>query len=46
MKDLYEKLAYDYDEFGAIEEYLGEENLFFENLFKKRGAHGAGCRAL
>ncbi len=34
MKDLYEKFAYDYDEFGAIEEYLGDEKLFFETLFK------------
>jgi len=35
MKDLYEKLAYDYDEFGPIDEYLGEEKMFFDNLFKK-----------
>ena len=34
MKDVYEKLAYDYDEFGAIEEYLGDEEEFFEKLFK------------
>lgn len=33
MKDLYEKFAYDYDEFGAIEEYLGSERDFFEKLF-------------
>ena len=35
MKDLYDKFAYDYDEFGAIEEYLGNEKTFFETLFKK-----------
>lgn len=35
MKDLYEKFAYDYDEFGAIEEYLGDEKVFFESLFSK-----------
>jgi SAM-dependent methyltransferase len=33
MIDLYEKFAYDYDEFGSIEEYLGDEKVFFENLF-------------
>ncbi len=33
MKDLYEKFAYDYDEFGPIEEYFGNENDFFEELF-------------
>jgi len=37
MKDIYEKFAYDYDEFGSIEEYLGDEKSFFENLFKKHG---------
>ncbi len=36
MKDLYEKFAYDYDEFGAIEEYLGDEKTFFEVLFKEQ----------
>lgn len=35
MKDLYEKFAYDYDEFGAIEEYLGAEKLFLDTLFKQ-----------
>lgn len=35
MKDLYEKFAYDYDEFGAIEEYLGDEKHFFEEVFKR-----------
>jgi SAM-dependent methyltransferase len=34
MKDAYETFAYDYDEFGAIDEYLGDEKTFFENLFK------------
>ena len=33
--DVYEKFAYDYDEFGAIEEYLGDEKAFFQVLFKK-----------
>lgn len=28
MKDLYEKFAYDYDEFGSIDdEYLGDEKI-------------------
>lgn len=35
MNDLYEKFAYDYDEFGRIDEYLGDEKSFFETLFKK-----------
>jgi len=35
MEDLYEKFAYDYDEFGAIYEYLDDEKIFFENLFKE-----------
>jgi ubiquinone/menaquinone biosynthesis C-methylase UbiE len=35
VKDSYEKLAYDYDEFGAINEYLGEEKIFFEKMFKE-----------
>jgi len=34
MKDMYEKFAYDYDEFGAIDEYLGDEKNFFEDMFK------------
>lgn len=33
MKDLYEKFAYDYDEFGSIENYLGSERSFFQQLF-------------
>ena len=33
-KDLYEKFAYDYDEFGAIEDYLGNEKTFFNKLFR------------
>ncbi len=37
MIDLYEKFAYDYDEFGAIEDYLGDEAGFFAKLF---GEHG------
>jgi ubiquinone/menaquinone biosynthesis C-methylase UbiE len=37
MNDVYEKFAYDYDEFGAIEEYLGAEKAFFEILFQKNG---------
>ena len=37
MTDLYEKFAYDYDEFGAIEDYLGDEAEFFKKLFKERG---------
>jgi ubiquinone/menaquinone biosynthesis C-methylase UbiE len=36
MKDLYEKFAYDYDEFGAaFEEYLIDEKSFYEALFAK-----------
>ncbi len=37
MKDIYEKFAYDYDEFGAIEDYLGDEAAFFAKLFAERG---------
>ena len=33
MKEIYEKFAYDYDEFGAIEEYLGDERAFFKTVF-------------
>lgn len=33
LDDIYEKLAYDYDEFGRIEAYLGSEQGFFERLF-------------
>jgi len=34
MKDLYERFAFYYDEFGAIEDYLGNERAFFESLLK------------
>jgi glycine/sarcosine N-methyltransferase len=37
MKDLYEKFAYDYDEFGPIEEYLGDEKTFLNKLFSEHG---------
>ncbi len=37
MTDIYEKFAYDYDEFGAIEDYLGDEAEFFKKLFMERG---------
>ncbi len=33
MKDIYESFAYDYDEFGPIEDYLGKESDFFSTLF-------------
>ncbi|GCF95581.1 methylase [Enterococcus florum] len=33
MKDYYSKFAHDYDEFGPIESYLGEEEVFFKELF-------------
>lgn len=32
MRDLYEKFAYDYDEFGPIEEYLGDEETFLNKI--------------
>ena len=32
MKDIYESFAYDYDEFGEIQAYLGSEREFFEKL--------------
>jgi ubiquinone/menaquinone biosynthesis C-methylase UbiE len=35
MKDVYKKFAYDYDEFGSIDEYLGAEKTFFEELFQR-----------
>ena len=35
MKDIYEKFAYDYDEFGDIKDYLGPEKEFFEVFFKE-----------
>lgn len=31
--DIYEEFAFDYDEFGDIENYLGSEKAFFEELF-------------
>ena len=34
MNDIYEKFAYDYDEFGAIDQYLGEEKNFLINYSK------------
>jgi glycine/sarcosine N-methyltransferase len=37
MKDLYEKFAYDYDEFGPIEEYLGDEKSFLNKIFSEHG---------
>lgn len=37
MKDLYEKFAYDYDEFGPIEEYLGDEKTFLNKIFSEHG---------
>lgn len=36
MKDLYEAFAFDYDEFGPIEEYLGNERHFYTALFSKQ----------
>jgi len=39
MRDTYEKFAYDYDEFGAIADYLGEEKDFFEAVFKKHSVN-------
>jgi ubiquinone/menaquinone biosynthesis C-methylase UbiE len=35
VEDLYKKFAYDYDEFGKIEDYLGKEKEFFEKIFAK-----------
>ena len=37
MKDLYEKFAYDYDEFGSIDEYLGDEKTFLNKNFSEHG---------
>lgn len=37
MKDLYEKFAYDYDEFGPIDEYLGDEKTFLNRIFSEHG---------
>ena len=33
LKDIYNEFAFDYDEFGDIENYLGSEQEFFERLF-------------
>ncbi|EOH91688.1 class I SAM-dependent methyltransferase [Enterococcus pallens] len=33
MEDRYQLFAYDYDEFGSIENYLGSEQRFFKELF-------------
>ena len=35
MTDIYEKFAYDYDEFGEIDKYLGDEEAFFKKLFNE-----------
>lgn len=35
MKDIYNEFAYDYDEFGDIEDYLGSEKEFFQQLFNE-----------
>ncbi len=37
MEDLYEKFAYDYDEFGSIDEYLGDEKTFLNKIFSVHG---------
>ena len=33
MEDIYKKFAYDYDEFGSIDTYLGDEKNFLKELF-------------
>lgn len=38
LKDIYNNFAYDYDEFGPIEEYLGDERDFLNTLFSKCNA--------
>lgn len=35
MKDIYSRFAFDYDEFGPIEEYLGDERAFLNQLFSQ-----------
>lgn len=35
MEDRYQSFAYDYDEFGRIEEYLGAEAAFFKQVFSE-----------
>lgn len=37
MADPYEKFAYDYDEFGSIEDYLGDEKTFLHKIFSEHG---------
>lgn len=37
MKDVYEQFAKDYDEFGSIADYLGDEFDFFQGLFQEYG---------
>ncbi len=37
MNDIYDRFAFDYDEFGRIENYLGDEKDFFDGLFRKYG---------
>ncbi|MGM0216416.1 class I SAM-dependent methyltransferase [Enterococcus sp. AZ109] len=37
MSDMYKQFAFDYDEFGSIETYLGDEAHFFDQLFKQHG---------
>ena len=37
MNDIYDRFAFDYDEFGRIENYLGDEKDFFDRLFRKHG---------
>ncbi len=32
MKDRYQTFAYDYDEFGSIENYLGSDQLFLRSF--------------
>ncbi len=35
--DIYKKFAFDYDEFGPIDEYLGDEKTFLETVFSRHG---------
>lgn len=35
MNDIYQEFALDYDEFGPIQEYLGDEKEFFKKLFNE-----------
>lgn len=37
MNDIYDKFAFDYDEFGPIADYLGAEKIFLEKLFTEAG---------